>query len=59
MNETAFRFVIEGCGQRAGYVESCILDDKPRPGFTTIDGSLACRWIMVTRVSLGQHDGGT
>src|SRR5690349_5355968 len=52
VNETAFRYVIEGCGERAGYVESCDLFEKPQPGYITIDGSLACRFILVTRMSL-------
>ena len=52
VNESAFRYVIEGCGQRAGYVESCDLFDKPMPGYTTIDGTLLCKWVLVSRVSL-------
>jgi hypothetical protein len=53
INETAFRFVIEGCGERGGYVEACELVGEPTPpGWTSIDGSLACRYLLVSRVRL-------
>lgn len=53
LNETKFRFVVEGCGERTGYVEECDLVGAPPPaGWTTIDGSLACRWLLVTRLPL-------
>jgi hypothetical protein len=53
LNETAFRFVIEGCGERVGYVEACDLVGEPAPpGWTPIDGSLACRYLLVSRVRL-------
>ncbi len=52
-NETAFRFVIEGCGQRLGYVEECDLVGEPTPpGWRQVDGSLACRDVLVTRLDL-------
>ena len=53
VNEIAFRFVVEGCGERAGYVEECAMvgDTKP-PGWTEVNGSLACRDVLVTRVRL-------
>ena len=51
INETAFRFVIEGCGERAGYVEICDLVGEPAPpGWAPVDGSLACRYLLVSRV---------
>lgn len=51
VNESSFRFVIEGCGERAGYVEECELVGSSAPaGWTTIDGALACRYLLVTRV---------
>lgn len=53
LNEAAFRFVIEGCGERAGYVEICDLVGEPTPpGWTPVDGSLACRYLLVTRVRI-------
>ncbi|MCA9589908.1 MAG: hypothetical protein KC657_31605, partial [Myxococcales bacterium] len=53
LNETAFRFVVEGCAQRAGYVEACdLVGDAPPAGWVTIDGSLACRYILVTHLTL-------
>jgi hypothetical protein len=51
LNETAFRFVIDGCGERAGYVEICdLVGDPAPPGWTSVDGSLACRYLLVSRV---------
>jgi hypothetical protein len=53
LNETAFRFVVEGCGERAGYVEACdIVGEPPPAGWSTVSGSLACRDLLVTRVRL-------
>jgi len=53
VNESAFRFVIEGCGERAGYVETCELVGEPAPrGWISVDGSLACRYLLVSRVRL-------
>lgn len=54
INEAAFRFVVAGCGERVGYVEACdLVGEPPPPGWTTIDGSLACRYLLVSRVRLG------
>ncbi|MBX3198352.1 MAG: hypothetical protein KF894_09500 [Labilithrix sp.] len=53
VNEAAFRWVIEGCGERAGYFEICeLLADPIPPGWTAVDGSLACRDLLMTRVHL-------
>lgn len=53
LNESAFRFVIDGCGERAGYVEICdLVGDPTPPGWTSVDGTLACRYLLVTRVRL-------
>lgn len=53
VNEAAFRWVIEGCGERAGYFEICeLLADPIPPGWTAVDGSLACRDLLMTRVRL-------
>ena len=52
LNEAAFRFVVEGCGERLGYVESCVVFDAPPADYRVIDGSLACRDVLVTRLRL-------
>jgi hypothetical protein len=52
-NETAFRFVVEGCGERGGYVEECDLVGEPTPpGWSPMDGALACRYLLVTRLRI-------
>jgi hypothetical protein len=56
IGESAFRFVVEGCGERAGYVEVCdVVSGPASPGWTTIDGPLVCRYLIVTRVRLTPH----
>jgi hypothetical protein len=56
LNGNAIRYLIEGCGQRATYVESCYTgSDTPKgPGYTQVDGStpLFCRDFLVARVPL-------
>lgn len=49
VNETAFRFVVEGCGERLGFVEQC--DLGTRPDAVAVNDSLSCRYFLVTRVS--------
>ena len=53
LNESSFRWVIEGCGERAGYFETCdLVGEPPPPGWTTADGSLACRDVLMTRIRI-------
>ncbi len=51
LNETAFRFVLEGCGERLGFVEQCRLGD-PAPGAVVVNDSISCRYLLVSRVPL-------
>jgi hypothetical protein len=51
VNETAFRFVLEGCGERLGFVEQCDLG-LSGPGAVAVNDSLACRYLLVSRVPL-------
>ncbi|MDF2695251.1 MAG: hypothetical protein K0S65_3634 [Labilithrix sp.] len=51
VNETAFRFVLEGCGERLGFVEQCELDSSG-PGTVAVNDSLGCRYILVSRLPL-------
>jgi hypothetical protein len=52
VNETAFRFVLEGCGERLGFVEQCDLGE-PGPGAVAVNDSIACRYVLVSRLPLG------
>lgn len=52
LNEAGFRYVVEGCGERLGYVETCELLDPVPPDYRVIDGALACRDLLVTRLRL-------
>jgi hypothetical protein len=59
VNETGFRYVVEGCGERAGYIESCELVGSPPPeGWATAEGDIACKDILMTRLRLGQGQQG-
>jgi hypothetical protein len=51
VNETAFRFILEGCGERFGYAEQCDLG-LTGPGVVPVNDSLGCRYLLVTRVRL-------
>jgi hypothetical protein len=58
-NTATARYVIEGCGERALYVEQCqvgeVTPDLTRQGFHAFDGSLAslvCRYLLVSRVAI-------
>ncbi len=51
LNETAFRFVVEGCGVRLGFVEACDLG-AAGPGDVAVNDSIACRYLLVSRLSL-------
>jgi hypothetical protein len=58
-NTATARFVIEGCGERALYVEQCQIGeqtpDLARQGFHGFDGSLTslvCRYLLVSRVAI-------
>lgn len=50
VNETAFRFVLEGCGERLGYLERCELGHAA--GAVAVNDSLGCTYLLVTRLSL-------
>lgn len=53
LNESAFRFVVEGCGERAGYVEQCELEREDlERGFRRVSDHLSCRNVLVTRVRI-------
>ncbi|MBN9162814.1 MAG: hypothetical protein BGO98_03865 [Myxococcales bacterium 68-20] len=53
INESSFRWVIEGCGERAGYFETCELLEAPIPaGWTIVEGELACRNVLMTRIRI-------
>lgn len=51
LNETAFRFIVEGCGERFGFAEQCGLDLSGK-GVIPVNDSLGCRYLLVTRVPL-------
>jgi hypothetical protein len=51
VNETAFRFVLEGCGERFGFVEQCEVGSAGGDAIAVND-SLSCRFLLVTRLSL-------
>jgi hypothetical protein len=51
VNETAFRFVIEGCGERLGFIEQCALHSLG-PESVVVNDSLSCRYLLVSRVPL-------
>jgi len=55
VNESAFRYVIEGCGERAGYYETCdLITTEPLPPgwYATNDSPLACRDLLMTRIRI-------
>lgn len=58
VNETAFRFVAEGCGERFGLVEQCALNSLG-PGSVAINDSLSCRFFLVSRVPIRGAKGTT
>lgn len=51
VNETSFRFVVEGCGERFGYVERCEIGSAG-PQSVAVNDSLACSFLLVTRLQL-------
>lgn len=56
LNETTLRFVIEGCGRRGSYLETCDLVADVRAamaeGWTVVEDNLMCRYILVASLSL-------
>lgn len=55
-NTSAARYVIDGCGERALYVEQCEISDAAPSGegFHAVDGgsSVRCRFLIVSRVAI-------
>lgn len=55
-NSSVARYVIEGCGERALYVEQCESSDEPSgEGFQPVQGapsSFRCRYLIVSRVAI-------
>lgn len=51
VNETAFRFVVEGCNERLGFVETCDLG-RTGPGSVAVNDSLGCSYLLLTRMAL-------
>ncbi len=58
-NTSVARYVIEGCGERALYVEQCETSEQPSgEGFQPVLGgspSFRCRYLMVSRVAIPSH----
>ena len=52
VNESAFRFVVEGCGARASYVEECDFVETIEPGWTLIEPGFASRDVLFTKLSI-------
>lgn len=53
INETALRFVVEGCGVRGSYVEECdLIAGAPEPGWTIVEDTIACRDFLVAKLPL-------
>ena len=51
LNETVFRFVLEGCGERLGFVEDCSASE-PKPDAVIVNDTISCRYVMVSRLPL-------
>lgn len=52
VNETAFRFVVEGCGARASYVEECDFVETVQVGWTTVEPGFACHDVLFSKLTL-------
>ncbi len=58
-NTSAARYVIDGCGERALYVEQCEVSSGPPSGegFQPVEGgsSIRCRFLIVSRVPIPER----
>lgn len=51
-NESAFRFVVEGCSARASYLEECDFVESVQPGWTLVEAGFACRDVLFAKLPM-------